>query len=205
MIKNIGALSLLSCTACFAAALSAQAATPVFINEIHYDNAGVDANEFVEITGPSGTDLSGWSIVFYNGNDWLAYATQNLVGTLPDAGNGMGMTALYQPIIQNGSPDGLALVDNTNKVVQFLSYEGTFTATDGPANGMTSTDIRVSQTGVTSGDSLQLTGTGRVYEDFTWADIAPATPGTVNTGQVFSKAASSAHSSLQGIRFLLLK
>jgi hypothetical protein len=112
---------------------------------------------------------------------------------------------IWQIGIQNGPPDGLALVDNTNKVVQFLSYEGTFTAADGPANGMTSTDIRVSQTGTTSGDSLQLTGTGRVYEDFTWADTAPATPGTVNTGQVFPKVASSAHSSLQGIRFLLLK
>uniref|UniRef100_UPI004056C0C2 lamin tail domain-containing protein n=1 Tax=Candidatus Electronema sp. TaxID=2698783 RepID=UPI004056C0C2 len=205
MIKNIGALSLLSFTACFATALSAQAATPIFINEIHYDNAGADINEFVEITGPSGTDFSGWSVVFYNGDNGLTYATKNLVGTLLDASNGMGMIAVYQIGIQNGPPDGLALVDNTNKVVQFLSYEGTLTAADGPANGMTSTDIRVSQTGATSGDSLQLTGTGRVYEDFTWADTAPATPGTVNTGQVFPKVASSAHSSLQGIRFLLLK
>lgn len=205
MIKNIGALSLLSFTACFATALSAQAATPVFINEIHYDNAGADVNEFVEITGPGGTDLSGWSVVFYNGDNGLTYATKNLASTLPDASNGMGMIAVYQIGIQNGPPDGLALVDNTNKVVQFLSYEGSFTALDGPAKDMVSTDIGVSQTGATSGDSLQLTGTGKVYEDFTWADIAPATPGTVNTGQVFPKAASLAHSSLQGIRFLLLK
>ena len=31
-----------------------------------------------------------------------------------DAGNGMGMIAVYQPGIQNGAPDGIALVDNTN-------------------------------------------------------------------------------------------
>ena len=30
----------------------------VFINEIHYDDAGGDAGEGVEIAGPAGTDLS---------------------------------------------------------------------------------------------------------------------------------------------------
>jgi hypothetical protein len=39
----------------------------VFINEIHYDNNGIDANEAIEIAGPAGTDLSGWSLVLYNG------------------------------------------------------------------------------------------------------------------------------------------
>src|SRR5690606_35449458 len=39
--------------------LSAQSATPVFINEIHYDNTGTDAGEFVEVAGPAGTDLAG--------------------------------------------------------------------------------------------------------------------------------------------------
>lgn len=204
--KTLGALSLLALAACLTAAMPAQAATPIFINEIHYDNTGADADEFVEIAGPAGTDLSGWSVVFYNGNGGLVYATQNLAGTLPDAGDGMGMTAVYQPGIQNGSPDGLALVDtNTSKVAQFLSYEGSFTAADGPAKDMASTDIGVSQSGSTSGDSLQLKGTGKVYEDFTWADTSPATPGAVNTGQSFSESVSSAHDSLQGIRFLLLK
>ena len=28
--------------------------------------------------------------------------------------------------IQNGSPDGIALVDSSSNVIQFLSYEGTF-------------------------------------------------------------------------------
>ncbi len=40
----------------------------VFINEIHYDNAGTDTGEAVEIAGPAGTDLTGWSLVLYNGN-----------------------------------------------------------------------------------------------------------------------------------------
>ena len=41
--------------------------TPVFINEIHYDNAGTDMGEAIEVAGPAGEGLSGWSIVLYNG------------------------------------------------------------------------------------------------------------------------------------------
>ena len=40
----------------------------VWINELHYDNAGTDVNEFVEVAGPAGTPLDGWSIVLYDGN-----------------------------------------------------------------------------------------------------------------------------------------
>ncbi len=43
------------------------AGPPVFINEIHYDNDGTDADEAIEIAGPAGTDLTGWSVVLYNG------------------------------------------------------------------------------------------------------------------------------------------
>ena len=37
----------------------AHAATSVFINEIHYDNASTDAGEAIEVAGPAGTDLTG--------------------------------------------------------------------------------------------------------------------------------------------------
>ena len=35
--------------------------------------------------------------------------------------------------IQNGSPDGFALVDPGGTVLELLSYEGSFTAADGAA------------------------------------------------------------------------
>ena len=38
-----------------------------FINEIHYDNVGTDSGEAIEVAGPAGTDLTGWSLVLYNG------------------------------------------------------------------------------------------------------------------------------------------
>ena len=39
----------------------------------------------------------------------------------------------------------VALVDDGGTVVMFISYEGSFTATDGPASGLTSTDIGVNE------------------------------------------------------------
>ena len=43
-------------------------AANVFINEINYDPAGTDTGEFVEVAGLAGTDLTGWTLVLYNGN-----------------------------------------------------------------------------------------------------------------------------------------
>ena len=168
----------------FAGALSAQ----VFINEIHYDNTGTDAGEAIEVAGPAGTDLTGWTIALYNGSasQLSVYATINLTGTIADQSGGYGTLSFAQAGIQNGAPDGLALVDPGSSVIQFLSYEGSFTAGSGPANGMTSTDIGVSESsGTAVGDSLQLTGSGTVYGDFTWAGAQANTFGAVNTGQTF--------------------
>ncbi|MEW6094876.1 MAG: ExeM/NucH family extracellular endonuclease [Chloroflexota bacterium] len=167
----------------------AYAASPsVFINEIHYDNTSTDVGEAVEIAGPAGTDLTGWSLVLYNGSGGAPYTTTSLSGTIPDLGSGFGVIVVNYPVngIQNGSPDGLALVDASSAVVQFFSYEGTFIAVGGPANGMTSVDIGVSEaSGSAIGDSLQLSGTGTSYDDFTWAGSSANTFGSFNNGQTF--------------------
>ncbi len=173
-------------------AAPAVAQTTVFINEIHYDNAGTDVGEAIEIAGPAGTDLTGWSVVLYNGSatQRIPYNTVALSGTLADAGSGFGFVALSFPSngIQNGAPDGLALVDDTGAVRQFLSYEGSFVAASGPATGLTSADIGVSETSSTPiGFSLQLTGTGSSFEEFGWtADMDSF--GAANVGQAFGMA-----------------
>ena len=164
------------------------APTPVFVNELHYDNVGADTGEAIEVAGPAGTNLAGWSIALYNGSSsqLKVYDTISLSGVIPDQDNGFGTIEFPRAGIQNGAPDGFALVDPSTTVVQFLSYEGTFTAVDGPAIGMTSTDIGVSESSSTPvGYSLQLSGTGAVYEDFSWNPEAPNTFGAVNTGQIF--------------------
>ena len=164
----------------------ASAQTPVFINEFHYDNASTDAGEAIEIAGPAGTDLTGWSLVLYNGNGGAVYDTEALSGTIPDLCSGFGVLNFPIVGIQNGPPDGIALVNPSSVVIQFLSYEGSFTAVGGPANGMVSTDIGVLETGSEAvGQSLQLSGSGASYEDFTWNSPAAATFGACNTGQTF--------------------
>ena len=169
---------------------SAAQATTVFINEIHYDNAGSDVGEFVEIAAPAGTDLTDWSVVFYNGSatQRKPYATKTLSGVVTDVSGGYGFVEVTHSGIQNGAPDGIALVDAVGTVVQFLSYEGSFTAADGegPAAGLTSIDIGVSENGGTAiGESLQLTGSGTTASDFTWASPASETPNAANNGQSF--------------------
>ena len=160
--------------------------SPVFINELHYDNTGADVGEGVEVAGPAGTDLTGWSVVPYNGSGGATYTPRgSLTGTLADdTGTGFGFMSVPL-VLQNGAPDGVALVDASGDLVQFLSYEGTFAAVGGPADGQTSTDIGVVEGGAGPvGESLQLTGTGDTYGDFTWAASAVATLGAANNGQV---------------------
>ena len=163
------------------------AQTVVFINELHYDNAGADQEEFVEVAGPAGTDLTGWTVALYNGSTGLVYDTIYLGGTIPEEQAGYGTLSFLWPGIQNGSPDGLALVDDLSQAVQFLSYEGAFVALDGPAVGWwTSIDIGVAEESTTAiGHSLSLVGVGGVYEDFSWSTPAANTRGSVNYGQTF--------------------
>lgn len=135
----------------------------VFLSELHYDNDGTDTGEAVEITGPAGTDLTGWSLVLYNGNGGGSYDTKTLSGTIPAT---CGAVVIDYPSngIQNGSPDGLALVDATGAVIEFLSYEGTFTAANGPAAGMTPIDIGVAESsGTSAGFSLQRDSAGAAW------------------------------------------
>ena len=168
------------------APLSSIATTTPFINELHYDNGGTDMGEGVEIAGLAGTTLDGWSLVFYNGSTGATYRTTDLAGTIEDQSAGYGTLFFETGALQNGAPDGVALVDGNNAVLQFLSYEGSFLATAGVAAGMISVDIGVSESSDTAvGESLQLIGLGSVYEDFSWSS-GPASYGAVNSGQNFA-------------------
>ena len=153
-----------------------------WINEIHYDNASTDENEGVEIVieNPGDYTLSDFTVTLYNGNGGASYGTHTIDDFTP--GNIEGDFRLYYKMIsgiQNGAPDGIAL-DCDGALIQFLSYEGTFNATDGVANGFSSTDIGVSEGAGTSSQSLQLTGSGTQYSDFSWEAGLTQTWGTQN-------------------------
>ena len=120
----------------------------VWVNEFHYDNQGTDENEFFEIAGPAGTNLTGYSVAGYSGGTSGHYGTYNLSGILPDDGEGYGALAFdaveafpplgnHQGGLQNGSPDGFGLINPDNVCIEFIAYEGSMTASraDGDAGG----------------------------------------------------------------------
>ncbi|MBE1486355.1 ExeM/NucH family extracellular endonuclease [Plantactinospora soyae] len=170
VLLTSGALGMTSGVAAFAAE---PAATP-FISEIHYDNVGADSGEAIEVEAPTGTDLTGWQLVLYNGNNGAAYNTRTLAGAVPAAGV---VVATYPTDgIQNGSPDAVALVAPDGTVAEFLSYEGGLTGVGGPANALAATDIGVAEGSSTPvGESLQ-----RVGGD--WRAPAAHSFGTRNSG-----------------------
>lgn len=176
--------------------------TNLWINEIHYDNQGADVNEGFEIAGPAGTDLSGYQVLLYDGNTGgNVYSNIALSGVISDEENGFGTIWFgldYNPAgAMRNLQAGLALVYDNSVVLQFISYRGAVTGTQGAASGKVSTDIGVREGGSTPlGNSLQLCGTGTTYADFAWHhndgidDSLPNTMGVKNDCQTFGSGGS---------------
>ncbi|TNF48914.1 MAG: hypothetical protein EP305_04075, partial [Bacteroidetes bacterium] len=159
----------------------------VWINEIHYDNDGTDSNEGIEIAGPAGIDLSCYTIYPYNGSTGQFYSvTGPLTGVIPNQNCGIGTVWVPIPNLQNDN-EGVAIYNTcTSAVVQFISYEGSVTPTNGPAVGLTPSSIGVNESGAASsfvGSSLQLAGTGSSNTDFSWQPSAAHTMGQLNNNQ----------------------
>ncbi len=167
-----------------------------FVNEFHYDNVGDDTGEFIEVVvGPGYTgSLSALQLVLYNGNGGATYGTHALSTFTLGSTTPSGHKIYHKMIagIQNDT-DGFALV-NGSGVLEFLSYEGTFTATNGPAAGRLSVDVGVAQNSSTpvGTNSIRLAGSGEKAADFAWtkSDV-PHSPGGVNDEQSFVSAAQT--------------
>ncbi|MEO9895142.1 MAG: ExeM/NucH family extracellular endonuclease [Paracoccaceae bacterium] len=146
------------------------------INEFHYDNDGADTGEFIEIRVDAGQDASGLLVELYNGSNGGVYNSLIVPGTPASSDDDYDYYVIELPAngLQNGSPDGLAL-SKDGALIEFLSYEGTLTATDGTAIGETSTDIGQAETTTTNvGFSLQRN------EDGTWRAPEANTSGQAN-------------------------
>src|SRR4029079_8677904 len=118
----------------------------VVINEVDYDNVGNDTREFVELFNGTGSpvDLSDYAVAFVNGLDGSEYLRVALAGNCLEAGQYLvvmdpavlpalgALTVLFPGAtsqVQNGAPDGIALIDvATSTVIDALSYEGAITA-----------------------------------------------------------------------------
>jgi len=192
MSRVLSTVSPLTCALLLA---SGAAQAEVFINEFHYDDAtsSGDTGERIEIVATAGETLSSYRIYLYNGSTPTSAVTydNDLVpaGSLVTCGAQVRIAVVSYPTngIQNGPSDGIALVNPSGQVVQFISYEGQIRASNGPASGRTSVNLPVSESGSDiAGRSLRLAGTGTGYANFTWQPAATASFGTCNAGQTFS-------------------
>jgi len=117
-------------------------APDLVINEVDYDQPGTDAAEFVEIFNP-GADavgLNGLALELVNGSNDSTYNTINLPDVslaageffvvCGDAANTPNCDLDTTPdtnLIQNGSPDAVALVQGAT-IIDVISYEGSMAA-----------------------------------------------------------------------------
>lgn len=114
-------------------------AVPLLISEVLYDAAGADDGKvFVELFGPAGLDLSGYTLEGVNGAGGSIGPVLGLSGLVPgdhffvlaDSASGVTSVANADLVLnfdlQNG-PDSLVLRDPTGTLVDALGY-GSFSA-----------------------------------------------------------------------------
>jgi hypothetical protein len=182
-----------------------QVAGHLVINEVDYDQVGTDLAEFVEIYNPtsSAQNLSGLALVFVNGSNNSVYASLDMtsMSSLPAGGylvfagpnvtvaggalsNNPGWT---QDAIQNGAPDGMALVDvGSQTLLDAIAYEGAMTNVQLTGFSGTSSLVEGTPTGVsdsnTAAGSLCRMPDGADTDNATvdWAFCANASPGAAN-------------------------
>ena len=119
------------------------------INEVDYDQEGIDTLEFIEIynSGAASINLTNLSLVLVNGSisgeydrislapvstlaagEYLVIGSIDLLATVPTAAKTIAFDEATSNI-QNGSPDGLAIIDEVAvTLIDALSYEGEITA-----------------------------------------------------------------------------
>lgn len=125
---------LLTLSCCFSAASPAA----IIINEIDYDQAGIDYAEFIELfnTGTATVSLDNYVIELINGTTSSSYRSIDLSGfsidtdgyfvvcgdatTVANCDHSFTTTNSW---FQNGSPDAVGLFEN-GSLIDSLSYEG---------------------------------------------------------------------------------
>lgn len=212
---NIKTLAL---TAAIGLTVTGIQASPVWVNEFHYDNIGSDTGEFIEIFVSSsftGTTAD-ITLQLYNGSDDELYGSSDtfVVSTDFSKGDDVGSLGSFYSIslpsngLQNGGPDGMILWDtNNNVLLDGFSYEGTMGPLgDGLGVGENLSDIGVFQSNSTTqaGSSVYLTGSGSSSTDFTWTfdDGGVNTQNSLNVGQSIIPEPSVAALALIGVGFI---
>ncbi|MBT8439555.1 MAG: lamin tail domain-containing protein [Gammaproteobacteria bacterium] len=122
----------------FTCSMASVSNAAVVINEVDYDQPGTDTSEFIELFNSSSSAvlLDNYFIDLVNGSNSSSYRTIDLSGYSIDA-NGYFVMCGDASLVancnhsftstnswfQNGSPDAVALYENSN-LLDSLSYEG---------------------------------------------------------------------------------
>ena len=177
--------------------------TGLVINEVDYDNVGGDTAEFVEVrnTGSTAATLDGLAVVLVNGTSGDEYRRVALTGSLPangylvvadtavtvSSGARVVRFSATHDNIQNGAPDGVALIDTVgHKVLDALSYEGSITQARitgfaSPVTLVEGSPTTLADTNTAQGDLARIpngTDTNDAHHD--WALVPAPTPGAAN-------------------------
>ncbi len=182
----------------------------LIINEVDYDNVGGDTEEYVELYNYSldPIDITNIVVVFINGNgnsqyrevrlvpvgdpavmlaagDYVVIGSQTLLDSI-DNGSYEVYIGAPSNTIQNGAPDGIALIDAaTSTLMDALSYEGSITAgvttSYGTFNLVEGTAATASDSNSNTGSVCRIpNGTDTDNADNDWAFSTTLTPGTAN-------------------------
>jgi len=175
------------------------------INEVDYDQPGADNTEFIEIYNGTGAQVSlaTLELVLVNGANNQEYMTIPLLtaGSLADGQYlvvcsrmvsvdpaALKIMGLPMNGIQNGAPDGVALVDIAqHSIVDALSYAGSITAAmltnvNGPVNLVEGTALSIVDSATADGSlSRKPNGSDTDNASVDWALSATPTPGAANT------------------------
>lgn len=167
----------------------------VWINEVKYEDVLAYEVEFVELAGPTGFNISGWSVDLYrNTTDRPGLGVLEAryvipsVTLLPPDTPYLGFWVLGQSGIDDrdrlltNSLDlvdgalGILLRNEVGGIEQALSFGGSMfgfgrvSADDDPFDPYT---------------GVSLAGSGASSEDFVWQEAVPITPGAMNDGQQY--------------------
>jgi len=205
-------LSRVALAASLVASVATSARAQLVINEVDYDQVGTDFNEFVELRNNSNCPLplAHLALVLINGTSNAEYQRVAISGGAAFIEPGQylvvgsatvtsivpaGVLRVEFPFVgdnmQNGTPDGLALVDVSSRtVLDALSYEGGMTAVTivgfpGTVSLVTGTALPlvVSDSNIVQGSLVRLpdgADTGNDIAD--WRVASTPSPGASNGG-----------------------
>jgi len=142
-----------------------------WVNEFHYDDEGIDTNEFVEVafeTGSGVSNLNEYQCWIYDQYGGAAVSIPLDDFTLGGSSNGFTFYTYMMPLDNYGTGIGIS-IDIPIDIPIFISYEGIVEATNGPYEGYLSEDVGVYESDYTpEGSSIALhEGARRGHEGVT--------------------------------------